>query len=364
MNPLIEQLIRPHYRQMAGYVSAGMEAGKHAGIIYLNANENPYELPGLEGCNRYPEPQPPALLTAYAQTYEVEEGNIVMTRGADEAIVVLTRLFCEPGEDSVLICPPTFGMYAVNAHGMPVEVVEVPLQPSSNSFALDTSGVIQQARERACKLVYLCSPNNPTGNSLPREDMQRICRELSGTSMVVVDETYIEFAQQHSMSSDLETHPNLVVLRTLSKSYSMAGMRMGCLLCGDTDLVHTIRSKCLDAYPLPRASIDAALRALSPAVRELAQQNINKLLAERERMHAVFSDNPLVRTVYASDANFLLLNMDRAGEFVAYCREHALVLRDFSSKPQTRNCIRVSIGTVEQNDIMCRLLADFTTRHR
>lgn len=359
MNPLIANLVRPHFRTMKGYVSAGMEAGKDATRVFMNANENPFELPGLEGFNRYPEPQPPALLDAYAKRYGVSPDQVVATRGADEAIAVITKLFCEPGVDGVVICPPAFGMYKVNALAAPASAEEVPLLETDGQFSLNTNAVIEAAKKTNNKLLFLCSPNNPTGNSLPLADLQAISAASSGNCMVILDETYIDFAEQESMVTSLQDYPNLIVLRTMSKSYSMAGMRMGSLLNCDADFVQLVRSKCLDAYPLTKTSIEAALLALSDDLQPQVQTNINTLRKERQRLAAALQSASFVTRVYPSDANFLLVAVTCVQELLASATEHNIVLRDFSQQPLTPNCIRISVGTPAQNDQLIELLSTF-----
>lgn len=359
MNPAIANLVRPHFRTMKGYVSAGMEAGKDATRVFMNANENPFELPGLEGFNRYPEPQPAALLNAYAKRYGVSADQVVATRGADEAIAVLTKLFCEPGTDGVVICPPAFGMYKVNALAAPASAIEVPLLETDGVFSVDTNAVIEAAKKSHSKLVFLCSPNNPTGNSLPLSDLQAICAATLGESMVILDETYIDFAQQQSMVTRLNDYPNLIVLRTMSKSYSMAGMRMGSLLNCDADFVQLVRSKCLDAYPLTKTSIDAALLALSDDLQPQVQANIRTLCKERQRLAAALEKASFVTRVYPSDANFLLVAVTCVQELLSYCAQNNIVLRDFSKQSLTPNCIRISVGTPAQNDQLIELLTTF-----
>lgn len=364
MNTALLSLLRPHYRDLQGYVSAGMEAGKNPNKIYMNANENPYELPGLEGYNRYPEPQPPVLRDAYAALYGVKPEQIVMTRGADEAIVVLTKLFCEPHQDSVLISSPAFGMYGVDARAMPCGVVDVPLLKQDGMFRLDVDGIVEKARDDAVKLIYICSPNNPTANVFKSSDIITVCKKTAGQAIVVLDETYIEFSDQESFTKHLETIPNLMILRTLSKSYSMAGMRMGTLLCGDTDFVDLVCRKALDAYPLPRASIAAALRVMDPAVQDQARQNIQTILKERDCLKDAFAASPLVRCVYPSDTNFLLIEMSDAAAFIQHCAAHDLILRDFTAKPLTQDCIRVSVGLPQDNRRLIELLRGFEGKKR
>ena len=361
MNSALKNLLRSHYLGLDGYVSAGMEETKTGDKLFMNANENPYELPGLEGFNRYPEPQPAALRTAYAQAYGVDENHIIMTRGADEAIVILTKLFCEPHEDAVLINPPTFGMYGVDAKAMPSEVVEVSLIKEHGTFKLDQGAIIKACYnpERSIKMVYICSPNNPTGNSFDHAEIRSLCEELEGQTIVILDETYAEFSAQGSLAPHLKDHPNLIILRTLSKSYSMAGMRMGCFLSADEEFIHLVKAKALDAYPLPHESVNAALKVLSPEIKPMAEANIKRLIEERLRVESALQASDKITRVYESDANFLLVEMENAAEFIKFAAENNVILRDFSSKPLTQNCIRISIGTPEQNDTVLKLLEDF-----
>lgn len=361
MNDAIYRHIRKHFKIMEGYSSAGMEAGKSAETIYLNANENPFELPGLEGLNRYPEPQPLALREAFAQNYGVENSQILMTRGADEALVLLTKVFCEPYEDRILISSPTFGMYAVDSHAMPCEVVDIPLKKDERVFDLDKAGIIEAVKspDHHIKLVFICSPNNPTGTSFSHDDIAEICDEVEGHAVVVLDETYAEFSQNGSMVEDLESTPNLIILRTLSKSYAFAGMRMGCILCADEDFIDLMRVKVMDAYPLPRLSIEAAFHVLSPEIKAVAMANIQTLLDERGRMEKALEAALSVKAVYPSDANFLLLEMDDAKAFCDFAAKHHVIIRDFSAKAGTENCLRLSIGTPEQNDMVLDLLERF-----
>ena len=360
MKQEIKNLLRPHYLELDGYVSAGMEVTKDDTTIFLNANENPFELPGLEGFNRYPQPQPEALALAFANAYGVEPDQIIMTRGADEALVILTKLFCEPHKDAVLICPPTFGMYGVDARAAPANVIEVPLIKQDGTFKLDQAGIIENASKPEVKLVYICTPNNPSGTSFDHIDVLGIAAALEGKAMVVVDETYAEFSQQGSICEDLESAPNLIVLRTLSKSYSFAGMRMGCFISPDKEFISLVKAKALDAYPLPVMSIQAAFHVLSPEIQSVAKDNIKKLLAERDRVIEAFDASDAVEHIYPTDANFFLVQMKNAKGFLAHCAKQRVILRDFSSKPLTENCLRISIGTPDENNLLLDLLNKFS----
>ena len=359
MTPSLANHIRRHYLDLQGYVSAGMEVTKDDSTIFMNANENPFFLPGMEGWNRYPEPQPQALLAAYAKLYGVQTSQIVATRGADEAIQILIRLFCEPHTDAIVTHTPTFGMYPVDAHAMPASVIDVPLLKENGTFKLDSDGLIAAGQAKNTKLIFICNPNNPTATAFPHSEIEHICRALNGHAVILLDETYAEFSTQGSMAHTLSAHPNLIILRTLSKSYALAGMRMGSMLCADHDFITLVRSKCMDAYPLPRASITAALTVMKDENIKLARDNIKILRQERTRLMKAFAESPHTVHVYPSDANFFLVDMKNAKGFMDYCKKNNLILRDFSTKPLTQNCLRISAGTPAQNDFLITLLSRF-----
>lgn len=362
MNEALYNLIRPHYHNITGYVSAGMETTKDESKVFMNANENPFELPGLESLSRYPQPQPHALLEGYSDLYNVPTNNIVMTRGADEAIVVLTNLLCEPHQDSIVLCPPTFGMYSRSAGVMPVGMINAPLVEQNGTFILDTDGIIKAAKAENTKMAYICNPNNPTGTGFSHDKILHICKETEGHAAIILDETYAEFSEIGSLSHKLADAPNLIILRTLSKSYALAGARMGTLLCGDAEFISLIRAKSLDAYPLPTPSINAALTVMKPKNLEQAKKNIQTLLSERDRLHEAFEASKLVEHIYPSDANFLLIKMKSAKEFIAHCAAQNIILRDFTDKPATQNCVRISPDLPANNDRLIELLSKFEAK--
>lgn len=358
----ISHLIRPHFLKMQGYVSAGMLAGKDEERIFLNANENPYELPGLEGYNRYPEPQPPKLAAAMADLYGVSAEHLTITRGADEAIKLLTQLTIEPFADDLLINPPTFGIYKVDADVMPArKVISVPLLKSGGTFHLDVTGIraALDNPDNKIKLLFLTSPNNPTGNNLSPADIKAVIQHAAGKCLVVLDETYAEFTDQPSFTSKIGDYPHLVILRTLSKSYSLAGMRIGCAISAVPELMQIMRTKVMETYPIPRGSCEAALRILQPEILKIARENITKIIAERERMKAFLEENKGIIKVYPSDANFLLVEMNNARDFYEFALSKSIILRDMSSAQGTENCIRLTIGTPEQNDLVMGLVREF-----
>lgn len=343
-------LVRPDLRGFGGYSSARKEAS--GGRVFLNANESPWapEIAGGEGLNRYPEPQPEALMDALAGLYGVTADELLVGRGSDEPIDLLVRALCRAGEDAVLICPPTFGMYAVAARVQNARLVEVPLTATGDverPFALDADAVIAAALANPVKLVFLCSPNNPTGQALPVEIIERIASALEGRAVVVVDEAYGEFMQQASATGLRQRFPQLAVLRTLSKAHALAGARIGSLI-GAPELIRVLRA-IMAPYPISAPCARAALAALQPEVLAKTQSHVAELIAGREALRSQLAATPGVLGVYPSDANFLVVRC--ADPAATYRRALAagVVLRDVSRYPLLGDCLRVSIGTPEEN---------------
>lgn len=359
--PSILSLIRPHYHTMRGYSSAGMEVSKDDQKTFLNANENPYELDGLGGYNRYPQPQPQKLVLKLANLYGVSPEHLIITRGADEGIALLTRTFIEPHKDSILINPPTFGVYKTYADGMPTkEIVSVPLLKTDKTFKLDVSAIKAALNnDQSPKLIYITNPNNPTGNTFDSADILEIIKAADGKAAVIVDETYAEFKENCSLIKKLEDFPHVVILRTLSKSYALAGVRIGVILSANADLIDTVRTKVMEVYPIPAPCVDAAMSALSDGNLKAAKINIQTLIAERKRMEGFLSNQSFAETLYESDTNFLLVQMSKANEFHTFAASKNVILRNFSSAPMLDNCLRISIGTPEQNDLVMNLMKEF-----
>lgn len=317
----------------------------------MHANEMPWRAQGdntSAGLNRYPEPQPKSLVERMAQLYGVPAANTLVGRGSDEAIDLLVRAFCRAGQDSVVITPPTFGFYKVAAKIQGAEVVEVPLQ--GERFQLDTERVIEAGRR--AKIVFLCSPNNPTGNLLDESAMLRVCRELATTSLVCIDEAYIEFAGRSSLAPRLAEFPNLVLLRTLSKAYALAGARLGTLIASE-EIVGLLK-RIIPPYAIPESTVEDVLRLTEVPQRASSAARIRTLLAEREKMAPRLQAMPCVAQVFPSDANFVLVKFQDAQAALAAGKSAGLLVRDFSSAPGLAQCLRISIGTPEQNE---RLLA-------
>ena len=345
-NPILA-LARPDILQLQPYQHAAWDPS----LERMHANEMPWRASGdntQAGLNRYPEPQPRALVERMSQLYGVPKSQCLVGRGSDEAIDLLVRAFCRAGQDNVLITPPTFGFYKVAAKIQGAGVLEVPLL--RDGFALDTDKVI--ATGKLAKIVFLCSPNNPTGNLLDENAMLRVCRELANQALVVVDEAYVEFSGRASLSSRLAEFPNLVLLRTLSKAYALAGARLGTLLASE-DVVGLLR-RIIPPYAIPASTVEEVLALTEAPQRATAAARIRTLLDERARMAARLARCANVARVFPSDANFLLLECRDAQRFFEAGKAAGLIVRDFSAYPGLAQCLRVSIGTPQQNE---RLLA-------
>jgi histidinol-phosphate aminotransferase len=357
----ITRLARPEILAMTPYSSARTAGDQQSMSAYLDANENPYPpFPGgedLVGLNRYPEPQPGHLLDRFAEHFGAARERLLITRGADEAIDLLVRGFCVAGRDGIVICPPTFGMYAISAQIQNAVIHEVPLLGGAG-FQLDVDGILAAQRaDPAIKLVFVCTPNNPTGNLLRRDDVLRLCSQLHGQALIVADQTYVEYSGQAPLSAELHAHPNLVVLRTLSKEYSLAGERVGITIAHPA--VISIIGRILAPYPLTQSAITAVTAAMSPAGVEYARANIRRLLAERARVEAALQTTSITR-VYPSDVNWLLVEVEQPRELVRRMERAGIKIRDRSTVPGIEGSVRISIGTREHNNAMLAVLAQHT----
>ncbi|HEY4146112.1 histidinol-phosphate transaminase [Pinirhizobacter sp.] len=341
-------LARLDVRALVPYSSARMEAA--GGELFLNANESAWD-DGL-GLNRYPEPQPMALIERLAQLYGVAPGQVLVSRGSDEAIDLLVRAFCPAGESAVLISPPTFGMYAVCARVQGAAVVQAPLRPVD--FSLDIDALLA-AMTPSVRLVFVCSPNNPTGALVPRAGIERLARALAGRAVLVVDEAYIEFAGQGSAATLVQQHDHVCVLRTLSKAYALAGARIGCLL-GDESLVGLLR-RIMAPYPLATPCTDAALLALASPAFDQALLHVGMVRHERERMARRLQALPSVHQVMPSDANFLTVRLRDVGASQKALLAAGIVVRDVRRYEGLGDALRLTIGRRQDNDRVFDALA-------
>jgi histidinol-phosphate aminotransferase len=346
MSRLLE-LARPEIRELRPYAHAAWDPA----LVRLHANENPWadETDRAEWLiNRYPEPQPRALHAALAAYYGVAPDRLLACRGSDEGIDLLIRAFCRAGQDRVMICPPTFAMYGFAATVQGAEVVEVPLDAG---FDLDADAVLG-AWSPGVKVVFLCSPNNPTGNRLNARAIERVIAGLSGRALVVVDEAYVELASAPSCLALQSRFAELVVLRTLSKAHGLAGARCGVVIA--MPAVISLLARIIPPYALSAPSILAALAALAPERLARMGKRVERLIAERERLRAALSQLSQVRRIWPSETNFLLVQFEDAARAYADAVRSSFLLRDLSSQPRLEGCLRITVGRPEDND---RLIA-------
>ncbi|MGJ8564818.1 MAG: histidinol-phosphate transaminase [Alphaproteobacteria bacterium] len=336
-------IARPAIAEFAAYSARGGATN----ALHLDANESPWSPPPSDGSvedfNRYPEQQPDTLRTRLASLYGVPANSIMMGRGADESIEVIVRTFCEAGEDSILICPPTFGYFETAAK---IQGAKISRAALLSDFTWDEALIRKMITKDTPKIVFLCSPNNPTGNSLDKDVIEGLCRDFKET-LIVVDEAYIEFSPQDSTLALRNTYRNLVITRTLSKAYGLAGVRMG--VCIADPSVIELMLKVLPPYPVPRPVEKAVLRALAPATMPVHAGRMQTWLSERERLMQELPRSQFVEKAYVSDANFILFTTANETGLLTALSKADVKIRDFRSK--IAGHFRISIGTPEENSI-------------
>ena len=339
---MISQRARPEILAMGGYVSARSIEKSNRGTIFLDANECAFEpFIGAQNLSRYPEQQPTALQEAICRWLDVSKRHITITRGADEAIDCLVRAFCVPGQDNIVICPPTFAMYAQSATLQNAEVRQAKLD---SKFDLDVN-LINQTTDKNTKIIFVCSPNNPTANLMNRARILQLCTDYAETALVVVDETYVEFADSESLIPCLDAHANLVILRTLSKSHAAAGLRCG-VAVARSDVTELLQ-KVLAPYPLAQPVVDAALTILSAKSQSVLAAKRRDIVTRRDQVAAMLAASAEIVEVLPSDANYLLVRVKDAAGLCEKCRASGIILRNQSHQPGLENTVRVSIGSDE-----------------
>jgi len=340
-------LVREDLRAFAGYSSARSSALQ--GEVWLNANESAWANPADAGgsSRRYPDPQPAALRAALAQLYDVAPQQLLIGRGSDEAIDLLVRALCVPGQDAVLTTPPVFGMYAVCARLQNAPLVEVPLVDGEDGLRADIDAIVAAALASRARLVFLCSPSNPAGSAIALAEVESAAQRLRGRALVVVDEAYGEFSEVPSATALLDRHDNLAVLRTLSKAHALAAARIGTLIAHPA-LIAVLR-RCQAPYPVPTPCAQLAEQGLSAAALAVTRRRIDEVRAERARMQAALAALPGVRRVYPSQGNFLLVRFDDAEAAFQVLLGAGVVVRDQRAATQLHDALRITLGTPDQN---------------
>ncbi|MEG9481357.1 histidinol-phosphate transaminase [Mannheimia sp. HC-2023] len=338
----ISQLSRKNIQALTPYQSARRLGGN--GDVWLNANEYAVS-PNFDltdrTFNRYPEPQPQAVVENYARYAGVQPENVLVSRGGDESIELIIRAFCEPN-DSILYCPPTYGMYAVSADTCGISTKTVPL---TADFQLDLPQI--QANLDGVKVVFVCSPNNPTGNLIKRSDLLELLQITAGKAIVVVDEAYIEFCPEASFVNELKNFPHLAIIRTLSKAFALAGLRCGFTLA-NAELIGVLQ-KVIAPYPLPTPVSDIAAQALSPQGIAQMRERVAEVISLRADLQKNLENLPLVEKVFESEANYLLFKCQDGQKVFKALWEQGIILRDQHKALGLQNCIRITVGTAEEN---------------
>ena len=361
---LATQLQRTHLAQLTPYASA--RRSMSGGAVWLNANEAP-TTPSLtadqQQLNRYPSFQSERLNGAYADYAGVQTQQVLSCRGSDEAIDLLIRSFCEPGQDSIMITTPTYGMYAISAQTHGAGVIDVPLRKAQDaSLQLDLEGMAKQltAAGKRVKLVFVCNPSNPVGNSLNLADVEQLLERVGEQALVVLDEAYIEFAaasgvqQLNTIASWLSKYPQLVVLRTLSKAFGLAAIRCGFALA-NTDVIDVLR-KVIAPYPMPQPCLDIAERALSGAGISAMQQLVADTVALRDAFIKQIMAKPWALKVWPSCTNFVLVSVPDASELVRQCSAAGVLIRNQSAQRGLDNTVRMSIGSADEMNQLLEVL--------
>ena len=344
----IEALIRPNIRALKPYRSARQD---YLSGVLLDANENAFgsaiTFDGLE-LNRYPDPFQTALRSRLAQLHRVQLENLFVGVGSDDVIDLLLRIFCEPQKDAALILEPTYGMYRVAAD---VNNVRVDSCLLTDDFQIDVE-TVNQCTKVDTKVIFCCSPNNPTGNLLNRADILNLCAQTS--SIVVADEAYADFAQSESLIPEVARFPNLVVLRTLSKAWGLAAIRLGFAIAHPQVISYLMKVK--SPYNINILTSTEALKALDST--EHVKRSVASVATERQRLVGELSTFRFVKNIFPSDANFLLVRCTDARSLYRKLAERGIIVRDRSSEPKLENCLRISVGTPEQNDLLLNALKE------
>ncbi len=352
LTSFIDSLVPQAVKKLIPYQSARRIGGD--GRVWLNANELENALfEGEQGYNRYPDFLPQDIAKAY-QAYCGTEAATVAVRGADEAIDLLIRTFCKPAQDNILICSPTYAMYEFCADALAIETLDSPLQ---EDFSLDVADIVKKAD--LANIVFLCSPNNPTGNVIPKADLIEVLEGTIGKSLVVVDEAYIEFDPQTSAVSFIERYPHLVVIRTLSKAFGLAAVRCGFMLASQNVMQYA--AKLIPPYPMPDCSSQIVLEALSTERVAVMQEATSKLVELRNLFASELNQFDFIEQVYPSSTNFVLLRHKPEHELFSVLAKDGIVTRNQHHEPALRHCVRISIGSPESMAEVIASLASYQT---
>ena len=343
MNINIQELVRENIKSLQPYSSARDEfKDASSDMVFIDANENPFD----NGLNRYPDPQQNLVKDELSKIKGITKEQILLGNGSDEVLDLIFRVFCEPKEDAVIALPPTYGMYKVLANTNNIELINIPLQ---ESFQPNVEEILNTQNEQT-KILFLCSPNNPTANSFDADKVEKLITEFQG--IVVIDEAYIDFSAKESWLSRLNEFPNLIVTQTLSKAYGLAGIRLG--ICYASQEIISILNKIKPPYNVNQLTQEAALNGLKR--QEKVNQEIEIIIEERNQLIKDLQEIELVKEIFSSDANFLLVRVDDANKRYNQLIEQGIVVRNRSNQVLCENCLRFTIGTTNENERLIKIL--------
>tara|TARA_R110001583_G_scaffold31766_1_gene108277 strand:- start:1461 stop:2510 length:1050 start_codon:yes stop_codon:yes gene_type:complete len=342
----IQNLIRPTIRALKAYSSARDEfKGGSNDMVFMDANENPFE----NGINRYPDPHQLKLKVLLSKIKKIPIENMLLGNGSDEVLDLLFRTFCEPNIDNVIILPPTYGMYEVLANLNATHIIKVPL---SDTFQLRVDSILSVS-DLNSKLLFLCSPNNPTGNSFKKKDIETLLNKFNG--VVVIDEAYIDFSNQASWLKRLQDFPNLIITQTLSKAYGMAGIRLG--ICYASKEIISVLNTIKPPYNVNELTQLKAIENLKKD--QVTKNQIAYILEQRDELASELKKIDFISKIYPSDANFILIKVDDANQRYNQLISKKVVIRNRTNQPGCENCLRITVGTALENKRLIQVLQQF-----
>jgi histidinol-phosphate aminotransferase len=344
----LNKLVRENIKTLKPYSSARSEFSGVA-KVFLDANENSFGSPLTKWYNRYPDPLQWELKDKISKIKNIAPENILLGNGSDECIDLLIRAFCDPKKDNLIICPPTYGMYEVYAHINDVTIKEVQLL---SNFQLNLEE-LENAIDASTKMIFFCSPNNPTGNSLDRDDIEMVLNNFDG--IVVIDEAYINYSRQRSFIADLKDYPNLVVMQTFSKAWGLAALRLG-MNFGSKGIID-ILNKIKPPYNINQATQELALKALDHV--DDVNAMIKETVKERDILGKGLAEIPFVQKIYPSDANFILVKMTDATDVYNFLKEKGIVVRNRSNVVLCEDCLRITVGTPDENQQLLQVMMSY-----
>lgn len=339
----VQDLIRPTVKALKPYSSARDEyQGNSDNMVFLDANENPFE----NGVNRYPDPQQRTVKSLLSKIKGISQQNILLGNGSDEVLDLIYRAFCEPNQDNIIMLPPTYGMYSVLAN---INAILIKCVQLDENFQPKVENILEIADSNS-KLLFICSPNNPTGNSFETKSIERLIQEFKG--IVVIDEAYIDFSNEDSWIIRLNEFPNLIVTQTLSKAYGMAGIRLG--ICYASEEIISVLNRIKPPYNVNELTQQKAILQLEQ--NKITKQQVQAILNERDVLVDKLSEIGFISKIYPSDANFILAKVDNATMRYNQLIEKGIVIRNRTTQPGCENCLRFTVGTPEENIILINTL--------